>query len=847
MVGLVLVSHSKNLANSVKELVLQMTAADFPVAVASGAGEKHEELGTDAVHIAEVLGALIRAEGVLVLMDLGSAVLSAQTALELLNLPSNAEVELCAAPFVEGAVAAAVQSFAGGSLQQVAAEAKRGLAAKQQQLEPLAQEIPTPNARSASGPSAELILIVKNEHGLHARPAARFVRTASAFASTIEVFNLTGRRGPASARSLTSIALLQVHRGDRIRIVATGGDREAGLEALHALALQGFGEEVGAGSQAPPAPSSNPAGLASGPSPSGVPASDGIAIGPLLPLENILYQPDDGSPHDPVTELEKLRGAVAHVRETAQIRSSETIPPGGPAGAEIMEAQSLILIDPVLHEKVRTEIEEKHVSASRAWLDVTEHLATQYQTMDDAYLRERASDVRDIARRVLRVLSGNGSPPSIQPETPSILFTGELLPSEAAVCDPAKVLGVITRDGSASSHSAILLRTLGIPMVAGVRWLDESQASGKTVAIDGNTGEVWVEPDAHTVERLQHRQATLCEQQGIVVAMKSQPSITVDGVRIQVLANVASVADASAAVAGGAEGFGLLRTEFLFLTRREAPSEEEQTDSLREILNLTSGPVSVRTFDGGADKPLPYLPQIQEANPFLGLRGIRLSLKYEELFKVHLRAILSAGAGHDLWVMFPMISVMDEVERGRRLLEDTHAELEQKRQSHAWPVKIGIMIEVPSAALMSEQLANDLDFVSIGTNDLTQYVMAAERGNAFVADLQDSLHPAVLRLMQTVVKGAPTGGCHVSVCGDAASDPVSAAVFAGLGIRSLSVRPTQVAETKALFRKLREADLKQLAERALGCSNASQVKRLVNDYLKSAHITDPVSSAHATL
>ena len=841
MVGLVLVSHSKGLAESLRQLVLQMTAPDFPVAVAAGAGDDHNELGTDAVHISEVLQELSRPDGLLVLMDLGSAVLSAETALELFDT-SGCKVRLCSAPLVEGAIAAAVQANAGGSLDEVAREAEKGLTGKQQQLQPIDASpslVEAPPPTSVSAETAELVLTVENQHGLHARPAAAFVREVSKFSSSVQISNLTSGRGPASARSLTSLALLQIRRGDQIKILITGGDREAALQAIRELARSGFGEGVAA--VAPPTistlaravlPKTKESGQVHG-----VPGSDGIAIGPLLRLESSLPLAVDEPADDPAAELEKLTAAMKDVSQELSPANLSAASGIAAQSAEILGAQALLLSDSVLLERLKSGLQEGHKSAARVWTEVTEELAAQYQSMDDEYLRERAADIRDIGRRVLRKLCGAASSGSIQLDHPAILFAPELLPSEADGCDPATVLGVITSGGSATSHSAILLRTRGIPMVVGTLGIDEKVA-GKTVAIDGSTGEVWIEPDDQTMAALRRRKQELLDRQKQVLAARLQPSVTLDGIRMQILANVGNVAETRTAAENGAEGVGLLRTEFLFLQRFDAPSEEEQIRTLRDIYEQISGPIVVRTLDVGADKPLPFLPQPEEHNPYLGLRGIRLSLRTPELFLPHLRAILTAGAKHDTWLMFPMISTEPEVHDALQILEQAHRDLVSLGRDHAWPIKRGAMIEVPSAALMTEQLAEELDFFSIGTNDLTQYVMAAERGNASVTELQDAVHPSILRLIQTVVDGAHARDRHVSVCGDAASDPVAAAILAGLGIGSLSVRPKQVAEIKALFRSLKMADLKHLAKDALSCRDATQVRNLAKDYLYAAPVAN---------
>ncbi len=349
------------------------------------------------------------------------------------------------------------------------------------------------------GEPAELVLTVENQHGLHARPAAAFVRTASRFQSAIEIANLTSGRGPVPARSLTSLALLQVRKGDRIQVSARGSDSDAALLAIGQLAADGFGEKT------QPERSSAPSPRTTEPAPSqdrepvahmgGIGGSDGIAIGPLELLQDSFSLEDDSPSGDPAAELANLTAAMNSVRR-ALVQSYERPAVGDAApGAEILEAQALILGDPVLLSRLEAVLGQKHISAASAWIEITTELASQYQDMDDPYLRERAADVRDIARRVLKVIKGAVSSSTSPLDRPSILFVPEFLPSDAALCDPTTVLGVITRSGSATCHSAIILRTLGIPMVVGVSGFDEKLAQGKTIAMDGATGEIWLDPD----------------------------------------------------------------------------------------------------------------------------------------------------------------------------------------------------------------------------------------------------------------------------------------------------------------------------------------------------------------
>ncbi|HKS72348.1 MAG TPA: phosphoenolpyruvate--protein phosphotransferase [Terriglobales bacterium] len=815
MVSLVLVSHSKKLALATRALIRQVSGAEVRIMVASGVGDGHNELGTDAVHIAQVLKRSCRPDGAVVLMDLGSAVLSAETALELLEPEIREKVRLCPGPLIEGAMAAAVQAGAGSDLDTVCAEAQRALAAKQQQLSPGSSPA---FAGTLNGEAAEIVLTLENEHGLHARPAANLVRALSKYSSEVQISDESNGRGPASARSLTSLSLLQANQGDRLRVRAVGTDRAAALAEVSALAARRFGDTP---SQALPTPLEveKPVGEQRG-----VPASEGIAIGPLQVLNLVAAVPKGAAPEAPAAEFEKLSAAVKAV-EAALSKDAEVSKEAG----EILSAQALILSDPVLLDKVRSLLEQKHLSAAEAWVEASNELSTMYQGMEDEYLRARAADVRDVTQRVLWELSGQKTAGAIDVERPSILLTRELLPSEAVLCDPAKVLGVISQRGSATAHSAILLRGRGIPMIVGVAWLDGASLAGKTVAFDGATGEVWISPDEKIVAMLTERRRQRQVKRDEAAKRRLQPSVMLDGARMEVLANVGTVTDAVAAANNGAEGIGLLRSEFLFLSSEQAPSEALQVAKLQEIFSAIPGNIIVRTLDVGADKPLPFLPRAVEQNPFLGVRGIRLSLEHPEFFLTHLRAILLAAAGREAWLMLPMISVAAEVRRTRDLLQKAHEELQSEGRPHLWPIKLGIMIEVPSAALMAEQLAEEAEFFSIGTNDLTQYVMAVERGSTALAGLQDALHPAVVRMVKAVIDGALARERHVSVCGDAASDPLAALVFAGLGIRSLSVRPKQVAEIKDLFRHVRAAELVELGRRALDCGDAEKVRSLARE------------------
>src|SRR6266568_4457558 len=755
MVGIVLVSHSKKLATALRELVVQMVGKEFPIAVAAGVGEDHEELGTDAVHISEVLQPFLDGDGAVVLMDLGSAVLSAQTALELLDTSVVADpttkLRLCPAPMVEAAVAAAVQASVGASLDDVVREAKAALIPKEAQLGEEAERtvveaaVPTVDSRAV-----EFDVVIENPHGLHARPAATLVQMASRFQSDVQLTNQTSHRGPSSGRSLTSVSLLQARKGDSLRFSIRGTDAEEASEQLKQLVAARFGEAATEGEKPVSAAAQSSDETKTG---AAVGASEGIAIGRALALNAAMPLPEEGEPGSTKEELDRLDQGLAQV---AKDLKSE---PSHGAAAEILAAQALLLSDPVLLDAVRAKVTGNMVSAARAWREECAKLADSYAAMDDEYMRARAADVRDISVRVLRAMSGEAQAAKIRPEPPAILLTTELLPSAAMACDPKYVLGVLATAGSATAHAAILMRTLGIPMVVGASSVNSAKVARDTV--------------------IEARRQVLLKEHAALEGAKRDPALTRDKVRIEVLANVGNAADAIQARENGAEGVGLLRTEFVYLSNKVMPTEDQQTASLAAVLaGLGPGPVVIRTPDVGADKPLAYLPAMEEHNPFLGVRGLRLSFRYPEFFRSNLKAILRAGiangAEQDVWIMFPMVTSPEEMQRAREFAEEAHVELERGGVAHRWPVKLGMMVEVPAAALLAGRFAKLADFFSIGTNDLTQYVLASERGNANLAALQDTVHPAVLRTIRQICEEADAAGCHVSVCGDAASDAVAA-------------------------------------------------------------------------
>ncbi|MQA80525.1 MAG: phosphoenolpyruvate--protein phosphotransferase [Streptosporangiales bacterium] len=815
-VGIVLVSHSAAVARGAAELAREM-AGDVVLEPAGGLDEPGEPLGTDAVRVAEAIGRADSGDGVLVLMDLGSAVLSAETALDLVD---GIDVALCDAPFVEGAVAGAVAAQAGEPLAAVAAEARRGLAAKTAHLggdEPADEATPDDDDRRSW---RRVELDVTNRLGLHGRPAARIVRTAARFDAEVRVADLDNGNGPVSARSLASVMALGVVRGHRIEVSAAGPGAAEVLEALGALAATGFGDE--AEPEPAPPPVRTPAAVPDGVTFRGLAAAPGSALGPVRHLRLTDVPDPDGSPGTRDEEAQRLRTAVGDVgRELAAARDDAAATLGAEA-ADILEMQALLLDDAALLDAAVARVGEGE-PAGRAWRGAVAGVVTAYAGVDDDYQRARVDDIEDVGRRVVAALAG--VPVRRTVSGPGVVVAEVLGPADTAALDRSLVRGILTASGAPTGHAAILARALGVPAVVGageaVLRLDEAQP----VLLDGDTGAVYVQPDRTVRREYERRQAAAGAAHDAALLTATEPAVTSDGVRITVEANVGSLADASDAARQGADGVGLLRTEFLFLGRDEPPTEDEQVEAYTAVaVRLGGGVVTVRTLDVGADKPAPYLRQAREDNPFLGVRGLRLGLARPDVLSTQLRAVLRVAADHPVRVMFPMVSSLDELDEASALLDRARAEV-----GTGVHLPVGVMVEVPAVGLLAEAFAERVDFLSVGTNDLTQYVLAADRGNAGVAALGDACHPAVLALVRRTALAARDRDRPVAVCGELAGDPTVTSLLVGLGVTELSVVPTAVPLVKQAVRATSYADATRLAEQALRRRTAAEVRRDVSE------------------
>ncbi len=832
MIGIVIVSHSAPLAEGIRELVEQMTRGQVPLAVAGGVDDPENPIGTDAFKVCEAIQSVYSEAGVLVLMDLGSALLSAQMALEFLPEEQQARVYLCEASLVEGAVAASVQAMSGSDIEQVLAEARGALAAKVAQLQEIVPSAGTEGAAQAvdmAEAGQEIELTIQNRLGLHARPAAQFVSTAGRFEARITVRNVTQGNGPVNAKSINQVATLGARQGHNIVVRAAGPDADEALAALKKLVEAGFGEQE-VSQEAPTTPSVEAEELPAGQL-AGIPASPGIAIGPVVhyrlqPVEVVERQVDD-----PQAEWQRLQKAIRAAREEIQTLHRQAAAQIGDYEAAIFEAHLLFLDDPALLDAAQERLFEQQVNAEAAWQAEVEAMVARYQALEDSYLQARAGDLADVGQRVLKQLVG-ATTASFELSEPAILVAADLTPSDTAQLDPDLVLGICTELGSATAHSAILARALGIPAVVGMGRPAAALAEGTRLVVDGQQGRVWIDPEPEELARLKKKQDEWLAAQQEALAVGRQPAITRDGRRVEVVANVSRLADVKTALEYGAEGVGLLRTELLYLERETAPSEEEQVEVYRAIAEaLDTRPLIIRTLDIGGDKPLPYLNQGAEDNPFLGWRGIRFCLDRPDILKGQLRAILQASPGHQVKIMFPMVSSVAEVRAAKEILAQARAELSQANIPFEPEMEIGIMIEVPSAVVMAEQLAAEVDFFSLGTNDLSQYVMAADRTNSRVAPLADAFQPAVLRLIRQTIEAGHAAGIWVGVCGELGGHPLAAPILLGLGLDEFSASGPAIPALKQAVGRLAMPQAEAIAAGALELDSAEAVRAYVKEQL----------------
>ena len=816
MVGIVVVSHSYRIAEGVAELAREMGGPNVALETAGGLDMEDHPIGTDAVMVMAAIERAWSEDGVLVLMDLGSAVLSAEMALDLLPGDRRGKILLCEAPLVEGAVAAAVSAKLGATLEVVAAEARGGLAGKIAHLGTPTED-GTPPAADDEAATVSVRLTVRNPHGLHARPAARFVQTAAAFDARVRLRDLTNGRGPADASSLNAVATLGVTEGHEIEVGASGPQASEALDALRALAARDFDDVA---EIEPPRPAAE-AVLAGPGELHGFAASPGIAIGPARRFHIQELDAPVRDAGDVVEESASLERAIEAARSDIAGQRYAFVRRAGEHQAQIFDAHLLFLRDDALLAPAREAV-ASGASAAGAWREAVDRTASTWDALEDPYLRARATDLRSVGTQVLAHVLGVPVP---RPEldAPGILVAADLTPADTAGLDPTFALGIATAHGGPTSHAAVLARSLGIPAVVGLGEGLDAVEDGTPLAVIGAEGIVEIAPTPERVERLRTAQTLIAAREEADRAEAHAPAAMTDGTVVEVAANIGRPEEAGDALRAGADGVGLFRTEFLFMARDAMPDEEEQASAYAAAADALEGrPLLIRTLDAGADKPIPYLGQGPEENPFLGERGIRLGLARPTLLDTQLRAVLRAAAVRRIRFMFPMITTLGELRQGRPALERGRAATGSEVH-----LEVGIMVEVPAAALTATALAAEADFFSIGTNDLTQYTLAADRGNEHVAGLTDALHPGVLRLIRATVEGADAHGRWVGVCGELAGDATAVPLLLGLGVRELSMSAPAIAAAKQAVRATDPVAARGLADRALASATAEEVRTLL--------------------
>jgi phosphocarrier protein FPr len=670
-------------------------------------------------------------------------------------------------------------------------------------------------------------ILVPNPTGFHARPAAVLANVAKSFQSEVKVQK--GDRS-ANARSVTSLMGLEVVGGDKVVLVAKGPDAKEAIRELAKLISAGLGDE---GHPAAPAPATTTVARITQPAPRrasddpnlllGVAASPGLAVGQAYQVKRAEIMVEEEG-RDAQYEQQRLADAIAKARGELEALRASLHAKADPAKAAIFAAHMELLDDPDLLEIANSAM-AKGKSAAFAWKKATELHADRLAALRNELLAQRANDVRDVGQRVLLHLTGIEQMPPAYPER-SVLIAEDLTASDAATLEPGTVVGFATLRGGATSHVAILARSLGIPAVAGIEPRALEVPNGTPVILDGAKGSLRLSPPPDEIARITERQARAAAQREQDMAHAAEPAMTKDGHRVLVFANIDGVKHAQQVDSLGGEGVGLLRSEFLFMGRASAPSEEEQAQCYEAILKSVGPerPVVIRTLDVGGDKPLPYLPIPREDNPFLGERGIRVGLDRPEVLRTQLRAILRASTAGKVAVMFPMIATVQELRDAKAMLAEEADSLGIE------PIKCGIMVEVPSVPMLMHSFADEADFFSIGTNDLTQYTLAMDRGHPKLAPKVDALNPAVLRLIAQTINGAHARHRVVGICGGVAGDPQAVPILLGLDIDELSVSLPAIPTVKAQIRRLSLTSCRELAQRALNCSTVEEVRALEPEY-----------------
>ncbi len=784
LVGIVVVSHSRALAEAAVELSLQMVHGDRP-GILVAAGTADGGLGTDATQVASAITAADQGAGVLILTDLGSAIMSAEFAVEMLEDADRA-VRLVAAPFVEGLVAAVVCAASGASLDEVAQEACAAMLPKQQALG-LDEDPPVVEPTWQASEEARVMVI--NPTGLHARPVASLVGRLGRFDAEVR---LRCRGREAAGTSPIALATLGAREGDEVWIGASGAQAAEAVACARALFESGFGELDAV-------PESTPMVAAPGP--------QGVSAGRVVGIARIMADPVAKPPARSLTDAEipAERARLAEALTTVAASYESQAAKAGAEAAQILRATASLARDPELLAGAEALVDTTGVDAARAIWRAANTAAEQLRAAGGA-LAERATDLIDIRDRTVSELTGRPLPGLPVDARPFVLVARDLAPSDTATLSSDVCLGIITAGGGPTSHTSILARSMGIPAVVGCP-AALSIPDGTAVLVDGTTGEIIIDPDED-----QRRGARTASAQLLPLAA---PGATRDGVAVPLLANVGAVGDSQAAAEAAAEGIGLFRTEICFLDAESEPTIEQQVRIYHDTLTPFKGRrVVVRTLDAGSDKPMPFLGFSGEGNPALGVRGYRTASHAPGILTRQLAAIARAAesSGAETWVMAPMISTPVEAAEFAALAHEAGLE------------RVGVMVETPSAALQAREILEVVDFISVGTNDLIQYTMAADRQATTLGALQDPWQPAVLRLLDVVGSAGREQRKPVGVCGEAAADPEMAPVLVGLGVTSLSMSLRALEPVRRALTQVTMEDCRRAAAAALAATSPTSAR-----------------------
>ncbi|QZY55810.1 phosphoenolpyruvate--protein phosphotransferase [Crassaminicella profunda] len=565
----------------------------------------------------------------------------------------------------------------------------------------------------------------------------------------------------------------------------------------------------------------------------GTGASEGIALGKALLIKNGSLDIVKQEIEDIEKEKKKLLEAIEASKEQLSKVKEKTSNELGVDKGAIFEAHLMILDDPEFIQNTMNKIEEEKVNAEFALKEISNQFIGIFESMDNEYMRERVADIKDVSERILRNIVGQKNIDLSMLDEEVILIAEDLTPSDTATMDKEKVLGFLTNIGGRTSHTAIMARNFEIPAVVGLKNITKKVKTGDFIVLNGETGQVIVSPTEKEIEQYQRLKKQYEENEKELEKIIGKQSSTIDGRKVELVGNIGTPKDIAGLKKNDAEGVGLYRTEFIYMDRESMPTEEEQFRAYKEVLvSLNQKPVVIRTLDIGGDKKLPYLKIDEEMNPFLGYRAIRLCLNQQDIFKTQLRALLRASVYGNLKIMFPMISSLEELLLAKSIVHDVKMDLDNEGIKYAHPIEVGMMIEVPSAAIISDILAKHVDFFSIGTNDLIQYITAVDRMNEKICHLYSPFNPAVLRLIKTVIENGHKENIWVGMCGEAAADKRMIPILLGMGLDEFSMSASSILLARKLIRSLKFEDAQKISQKVLSMSTAEEIENYIKNVIK---------------